>query len=126
MRNLIIGAVMALVLGSKIAVAGACNYKPSNLLGSGGTVAAATVGGVAIGAKGAAKAASLYTLKNFVTGAYMLGSTAGGASAAGTVGIMGGTAGLSAAALAVILKPVTLIVVGGASAFEGVCYLSGK
>ncbi len=106
--------------------AGVCDYRPSNLLGSIGTGAEATAGtGVAAVGMGA-KAAGFYTLTHAVTGATMLGSTAGGASAAGTVGIMGGTAGLVGTVGSIIMAPTTIIagvVIGaGTVILEGGCY----
>ncbi|RMF42328.1 MAG: hypothetical protein D6751_12260 [Deltaproteobacteria bacterium] len=60
----------------------------------------------------------------------MLGSTAGGASAAGTVGIMGGTAGAGAAVMGVVLNPFVWIPAAvtavGVGALEGGCYLAGE
>ena len=91
-----------------------------------GTGAIGTAGASVATAGVAAKAAGFYTLTHAVTGATMLGSTAGGASAAGTVGIMGGTAGLVGSAASVIMAPITIIagaVIGaGVTAFEGICY----
>ena len=60
----------------------------------------------------------------------MLGSTAGGASAAGTVGIMGGTAGAIGTTSAVLMAP-AFIITGAAiatavAAYEGSCYLKNR
>lgn len=100
------------------AAAGACDYRPSEFIGGGGAGALAT-GGAGVAAAGAgAKAAGFYTMTHFITGATMLGSTAGGASAAGTVGIMGGTAGAVGTAGAILMAPATIVV--GASAAVGV------
>lgn len=106
--------------------AGVCDYRPSNLIGSLGTGAIGTAGaGVAVAGAGA-KAAGFYTLTHAVTGATMLGSTAGGASAAGTVGIMGGTAGAIGTIGAILMAPVTIaagVVIGaGTAIYEGACY----
>ena len=58
--------------------AGVCDYRPSNLLGGLRTGGIATAGaGVAAMGVGA-KVAGFYTLTHAVTGATMLGSTAGG------------------------------------------------
>jgi hypothetical protein len=108
--------------------AGVCDYRPSNLIGGGGTGATvATAGGVAV-AGTAAKAAGFYTLTHAVTGATMLGSAAGGASAAGTVGIMGGTAGFIGTAASIIMAPAVIIgaavVGGGIAVYEGGCYFT--
>ena len=60
----------------------------------------------------------------------MLGSTAGGMSAAGTVGIMGGTAGAIGTVGAVLMAPVTIIagaVAGtGIAIYEGSCYFTDE
>lgn len=106
----------------------ACDYRPSNLVGSGTSVAAATLGGATATAGLAAKSAGFYTLTHAVTGATMLGSTAGGASAAGTVGIMGGTAGTIGTVGSVIMAPATiltgLVIAGGTAIFESTCYFA--
>lgn len=123
-------ATVVLVLASQSAVAGVCDYRPSAIIGSGATAAAASATGAAAGAGGAAKAAGLYTLTHSVTGATMLGSTAGGASAAGTVGIMGGTAGTGAAVLGVVMQPwfwiPAAVAAVGVGALEGGCAIAGK
>ena len=116
------------LLISQQAVAGVCDYRPSNLLGGGLTGAGATAaGGVAAAGLGA-KAAGFYTLTHAVTGATMLGSTAGGVSGAATVGIMGGTAGLVGTIGAIIMAPFTIvagIVLGaGTAIYEGGCYFT--
>lgn len=118
-------ASIMVLLGST-ALADVCDYRPSNLIGSLGTGAIGTAGaGVAVAGAGA-KAAGFYTLTHAVTGATMLGSTAGGASAAGTVGIMGGTAGAIGTIGAVLMAPVTIavgVVIGaGTAIYEGACY----
>ena len=60
----------------------------------------------------------------------MLASAAGGASAAGTVGIMGGTAGLIGGVAAFFMAPVTIAVgavVGvGVAGYEGLCYFADE
>lgn len=108
--------------------AGVCDYRPSNLIGGLGTGAlGATGAGVAAAGVGA-KAAGFYTLTHAVTGATMLGSTAGGVSAAGTVGIMGGTAGVVGTVGAVLMAPATILaglVIGtGTAIYEGACYFT--
>ena len=118
-------ACITAIFGST-ALADVCDYRPSNLIGSLGTGALGTAGaGVAVAGAGA-KAAGFYTLTHAVTGATMLGSTAGGASAAGTVGIMGGTAGAIGTIGAILMAPVTIaagVVIGaGTAIYEGACY----
>ena len=106
----------------------ACGYRPSNLIGGAGAGAAATAATATAAAGAGAKAAGFYTLTHAVTGATMLGSTAGGASAAGTVGIMGGTAGAVGAVGAFLMAPATIvagaIIGGGTAVFEGACYFA--
>ena len=106
----------------------ACKYRPSNLIGGVGAGAAATAGAATAAVGLGTQAAGFYTLTNAVTGLTMLGSTAGGVSAAGTVGIMGGTAGVIGTTASIIMAPATIIagaaVAGVTFAFEGVCYFS--
>jgi len=71
------------------ATAEICDHTPSKLIGAGWTGSVATGAGATATAGVGMKAAGFYTFTHAVTGATMLGSTAGGASAAGTVGIMG-------------------------------------
>jgi len=127
MRTSVGGFLMASLLGTS-AIAEVCDYRPSNLIGSIGTGAISTAGAGVAAAGVGAKAAGFYTLTNAVTGATMLGSTAGGVSGAGTVGIMGGTAGAIGTIGAIIMAPVTIatgIVIGaGTAIYEGACYFS--
>lgn len=115
-----------LILSASTVSAGMCDYRPSNLIGGVGAGAAASTGASVAAAGIGAKVAGFYTLTHAVTGATMLGSTAGGVSAAGTVGIMGGTAGIIGTVGSVIMAPLTIItgiVVGaGTAIFEGSCY----
>lgn len=111
---------------SSPALAAVCDYKPSKLASEMVSTAAATVGGSAAAAGVGMKAAGYYTLVHSTSGLTMLGSTAAGASAAGTTGIIAGSAGAGAAIISVLMAPVTIvagavtvIAVGG---FEGVCY----
>ncbi len=122
-------SLIAILIGTS-SLAKVCDYRPSELVGGSG---AASVGTAATGvatAGVAAKAAGFYTLTNAITGATMLGSTAGGVSAAGTVGIMGGTAGAIGTVGAVLMAPVTIIagaVAGtGIAIYEGSCYFTDE
>ena len=58
----------------------------------------------------------------------MLGSTAAGASAAGTTGIIAGTAGFFGTIGAALLSPFVIIPAAvaavGIGAYEGLCYLT--
>ena len=60
-------------------------------------------------------------MSHSVTGATMLGSTLGGASGAGTVGIIGGTAGVIGTGAAILMSPL-FIGAAGTAAVMGVCY----
>lgn len=122
-------AALAFTLFAHAASAGVCDYKPSALVGAAGTTASAAVTGAVGGAGAAGNLAGLYAFTHAASGAAMLGSTAGGVSAAGTVGIMGGTAGAGAAVLGVMLNPLVwapaAIIAVGTVAYEGGCYIAG-
>lgn len=103
-----------------------CDYTPSKLVGNAATtVGTAIAGGGAVAGVGM-QAAGYYTLVHAGSGLTMLASTAAGASAAGTVGMIAGTSGAIGTAGAILMAPVTIVVGGitlvGVSAFEGVCY----
>lgn len=128
MNKLAIAAIVVLSTMSNLAAADICDYRPSNLVG--GTTATAT--GVATGATAAAgvgmKAAGIYTITHATSGAVMLGSTAAGASAAGTAGILAGTAGFLGTVGAVLMSPLVIVPAAvaavGLGAYEGGCYLA--
>jgi hypothetical protein len=124
--KIVFSTASLLSFGSSSAYADVCDYKPSSLIGGATAGVAATAGAGVAGAGVAANAAGFYTLTHAVTGATMLASTAGGASAAGTVGIMGGTAGAIGTIASIIMAPVTIIagavIGGGVAIYEGVCY----
>lgn len=126
--TLVLTASFIFPLSVCTAFASACDYRPSNLIGGVGTGAAAATGGAVAAVGAGAKAAGFYTLTNAVTGMTMLGSTAGGVSAAGTVGIMGGTAGAVGTVASIIMAPATIIagvVLGaGVAVYEGACYFT--
>ena len=69
------------------------------------------------------QAAGFYTLVHAGSGLTKLGSTAAGASAADTVGIIAGTVGTASA---ILMAPVTIFVGAltniGVGSFEGACY----
>lgn len=108
------------------AYAEVCDYTPSNLAGKTATAIGTSIagGGAAVGV--GLKAAGYYTLVHAGSGLTMLGSTAVGASAAGTVGIVAGTGGAIGAVGAILMAPVTIVVgsltIIGVGAFEGACY----
>lgn len=126
-HQLICAAALAALPG--VAVANLCDHRPSAYIAPAGSTAVAGVTG-AVGAAGAAlKAAGIYVLTHAGSGLAMLGSTAGGASAAGTVGIMGGTAGTGALIAGWVLSPFVWPVAAAGSvsviAYEGGCHLWG-
>lgn len=98
--------------------------RPSKLFGPTFTTAGVGSAGAVGGAGAVGNAAGLYTLTHAATGATMLGSTAGGVSAAGTVGIMGGTAGPIAAAVGAVVNPVVWVPLA-ATAAVGVAWEGG-
>ena len=124
--KIVISTASLLSYGSSSAYADVSDYQPSSLIGGATAGVAATAGAGVAGAGVAANAAGFYTLTHAITGATMLGSTAGGASAAGTVGIMGGTAGAIGTIASIIMAPVTIIagavIGGGVAIYEGACY----
>jgi hypothetical protein len=129
MKKLAIGLVFLFVTAPAFA-GGLCDKKPSKLISSAGAAATAAAGS-AVGSAGAAGSAlGFYTLPHAASGLTMLASTAGGASAAGTVGIMGGTAGAIGATAAVVLNPFVwgsaLFLAVGTVAFEGACLIAGE
>lgn len=129
MKRLIILASLAAALSGP-ALADICAYKPSRLIGA-GTTGVISTGSASLAAVGLSmKAAGFYTLTHAASGATMLASTAGGVSAAGTVGIMGGTAGTIGTVSAGLMSPVVIVpaavVAGSAALFEGSCYLAKR
>ncbi len=123
----VLATLLATGLFTSPVVAEVCDYRPSELIGEAGTTAVAAGTGVTAGLGASAKAAGLYTLTHATTGVPMLGSTAGGASVAGTVGIMGGTAGVGAAVIGIAANPLVWIPAAAAAigvvGFEGGCAL---
>ncbi len=110
---------------STSAIAGACDWRPTHLLGNGGSAAALGTTGTLATAGGTLTAAGFYTLVHASSGLTMLGSTMAGASAAGTVGIVAGTGGAVGATAAVLMNPLVwlpaaIVGVGGAG-FEASC-----
>jgi hypothetical protein len=119
-----------LAVSASPAFADFCDYRPSQLIGDSGAGAVGTAGAATAVAGTAAKAAGFYTLTHAATGATMLASTAGGVSAASTVGIMGGTAAGIGTVGAILMAPVTIIAGAvtavGVAAYEGGCYFTDE
>lgn len=112
------------------AFAGPCDFRPSQLAGSG--ISGAAIGATAGTAAGAAtaKAAGVYTLVHATTNLTMVGGTWAGASAAGTAGIIAGTGGVIGATVAAITAPATIAALAVAATavggFEAGCYFSDE
>ena len=119
-----------LTLLPAMSLAEACDYRPSALVGGGTASAVAVTGGAVSSAGVALPAAGFYTLTHATTGLTMLASTGGGASAAGTVGIIGGTGGLIGSAAAFLSAPVTVVVGAvaavGIGGYEAICYFQDE
>lgn len=121
-------AVMLLTVSAANAEAKVCDYRPSSILGGSITAVTASVGGLVAASGSWMKASGIYTLVHATSGLTMLGSSAAGSSAAGTVGIIAGTGGAIGAVGSVVMSPVTITVgaltaVGGGG-FETYCYLT--
>ncbi|SOC17735.1 hypothetical protein SAMN05877809_109152 [Rhodobacter sp. JA431] len=129
MKNALVSALSILLVANP-AFAEICDYRPSELIGGVGAGATVATGGAVAAGGVAAKAAGIYTLVHASSGLTMLASTAGGASAAGTVGIMGGTAGALGTVGAVVTAPATIIagivIAVGVGGYEGLCYFSDE
>ena len=125
-----IAIVVAACLVSSPALAGICEYRLSELIGSDATTVIGGSGAAVAGASVAAKAAGVYVLVHSTSGATMLGSTLAGSSAAGTVGIIGGSAGVLGTIGAIVTAPVTLVAAGvtavGVGVLEGGCYFADE
>lgn len=96
---------VAAFLAAPRADAEICEYRLSSLLG---TTAATGVGAVSrtlAVSPLAFEGAGFYLIAHSTSGAIMIGSTAAGTSAAGTVGIIGGTGSGLGAAVAVVTSP---------------------
>ena len=107
-----------------------CDWRPSQLVGQKtSTVVGTTAGTTAVAGMGL-KAAGIYTLTHATAGLTMLGSTAAGASAAGTAGILAGTGGAigsigTALISSFLIVPATAVAIG-VGAYEGGCYFAKK
>lgn len=128
MKKIITFLVATLI--HEFAVAEICDYTPSNLFGAAASGSLVTGAGAIAGAGTGMKAAGFYAFQHAITGAYMLGSTAGGASAAGTVGIMGGTAGAVGTVSAALMSPFFIVPAAIAAVsiagYEGACFFADE
>lgn len=125
-RVQILSAVLAYAALSAPALGSVCDYRLSQLVGNFGASAAIGASGAVAATGPAMQATGLYLITNYTTGLVMIGSTAAGASAAGTVGIIAGTHGILGSAAAIASAPLAAIAAGaaaiGAGGLEAACY----
>jgi hypothetical protein len=111
-------------IGSEVS-ADVCDFRLSSLAGSKAADAVISGGSATLAGPAVMQVAGLYFIPHSTSGALMLGSTLPGVSAAGTVGIIGGS-GFAASALAILTAPLTLAVAGGTvvgvGALEAGCF----
>jgi len=106
-RHIWIALALAMASPSLVA-AHVCDYRASEFIGESGATAVGA-GSASVAAAGVGgQAAGFYTLVHASSGLTMLGSTAGGVSGAGTVGIMGGTGGALGGTAAFFMNPWTI------------------
>jgi hypothetical protein len=103
-----------------------CDYTPSNLVGKTTTAVGTALAGGSAAVGAGMQVMGYYTLVHAGSGLTMLGSTALGSSAAGTLGILAGTGGTIGTIGAIVMAPMTLVIGGvaivGVGSFEGLCY----
>ena len=120
-------AASLFVVSSSVSAA-VCDYTPSHLMGANASTAAGVTTGAVAATGVGLKAAGVYTITHATTGAAMLGSTAAGASGAGTVGIIAGTGGFLGTVGAVLMSPFVIVPAAVAAAgigiYEGACYFT--
>lgn len=103
---------------------GVCQYQSSRLVGEVTATAAAGIGSAVAAIGAGLQLAGFYTLTHATAGVTMLASTAAGASAAGTVGIIGGTGAGIGAAAGILMAPA--VIGAGALAAVGIVVLEGS
>lgn len=108
-----------------------CEHKPSNIIR--GTLKGLASTGAVIAAPGTAlKATKFYIFRHAVTWKIMLGSKLAGTSAAGTIGIIKGTAGVIGTTSAFFISPVMIkgsivvvvVTTTAAITYETYCYFT--
>lgn len=128
MKELALAATLV-VASVPAAQAGLCDYRVSSWIGAGGATAVMGASTTIAASDIGLKAAGYYLIPHSTSGAIMIGSTATGSSAAGTVGIIGGTEALGWAAAAVT-SPEVIAAAGVAalvsSGIEGGCYFADE
>ena len=108
MRRILI-LLLFVAFCSQPALADVCDYRPSKIIGDGTTNSLAVGTGITAATGIGMKAAGYYTITHATTGTTMLGSTATGASAAGTIGIISGTGNAIGSIGAVLMSPFIII-----------------
>lgn len=98
--------------------AGVCDYRLSQLVNPAAATATVAAGGAGSAVGPATMAIGGLYFFPHAGGTLMLGSTLPGASAAGTIGIIGGS-GFAASVLAVLTAPITLLVAAGTTVTVG-------
>ncbi|MDG1816399.1 MAG: hypothetical protein P8H22_09895 [Glaciecola sp.] len=128
MKKTISISILCTSMFSQLAFAEVCDYIPSKLIGNKATIAVEGAAVVTATTGVGLKTAGLYAITHATSGAAMLGSTAAGASAAGTTGIIAGTTGFLGTAGAFIISPFVIIpaavIAVGVGTYEGICYFS--
>lgn len=113
-----IALTIAVVLAPLAARADVCDFRPSILAGKAGTAAKDTASAATSGVR----ALGAYTLNNPISGASMISSGVGTATAAGT--------SIAGSAAAIVTAPVTIVAAGAAAValggYEGVCYFRAE
>ncbi len=122
-QHAILATLLLVSVAPTQAAAGACDYKPSALVGSAREVASAGLRQGAVAAAEGARAAGHYALMHPGAGLTMVTSAAPGAS-----GLAAGAAGMIGTVGAILTAPISLTVgavtFGAVGAYEGLCYFS--
>ena len=126
MKAMILALMTSWLVAAPVS-AGVCDYRPSKMIGAAAASTVASSAGATAATGIGMKAAGLYSLVHATTGLTMLGSTAAGSSAAGTVGIIAGSGGLIGSMGATLMSPFVVVPAAvtavGLGALEGGCYL---
>ncbi|MBT9382760.1 hypothetical protein KM176_02700 [Pseudooceanicola sp. CBS1P-1] len=105
------------------AQAGACDYRPSQLLRPAASAAGAALNRDTSDTGGEERKSGIYTLVNATTGVSLSSTSWAGTVAAGASSVLSGAVALITAPAAMIAGAVTAV---GAGAFEGACYFTEK
>lgn len=130
MKFRLLTALLITSASSQISFAAVCDYTPSQMIGAKASTAAGVTSGAVAATGVGMQAAGLYTITHATAGTVMLGSTAAGASAAGTAGILAGTGGFLGTMGAVLMSPFVIVPAAVAAAgigiYEGACYVAAQ